>query len=136
MMFKLNKDGSGYSVLHTFEFGGPDGGDGFEPRAGLVKGTDGALYSATYAGGNFNLGMVFKWWPEQTPDIIDVAVTGNSVTVGFAGAGGYQYQVLRSTDLIQWDVSTTITMPSAGIYNYQDPSAIGSMACYRVVWVP
>jgi len=48
-IFKINKDGTGYTVLHNF---GPSGsGDGIWPEAGLVLGSGGVLYGTTYAGG-------------------------------------------------------------------------------------
>jgi uncharacterized repeat protein (TIGR03803 family) len=59
-VFKLNKDGSGYSLLHSFG----EGSDGQNPN-GLVAGTDGELYGSTYYGGTYtnqywSLGTVFK----------------------------------------------------------------------------
>jgi uncharacterized repeat protein (TIGR03803 family) len=63
-VFKLNKDGSNYSVLYSFL--GPEAGDGAITRAGLVEGNEGALYGTTVAGGitdqNFPSGggTVFK----------------------------------------------------------------------------
>ena len=56
-VFKLNKDSSGYSVLHRFP---AVSGDGIAPWAGLVEGLDGALYGTTLEGGTNNLGTVFK----------------------------------------------------------------------------
>jgi uncharacterized repeat protein (TIGR03803 family) len=59
-VFKLNKDGSGYTVLYTFK---NDGVDGQAPADGLVQDSDGALYGTTRMGGT-NLysgyGTVFK----------------------------------------------------------------------------
>jgi uncharacterized repeat protein (TIGR03803 family) len=55
-VFKLNKSGSGYAVLH--HFGGV--GDGSVPVAALVEGSDGALYGTTSSGGTNALGTVFK----------------------------------------------------------------------------
>jgi uncharacterized repeat protein (TIGR03803 family) len=56
-IFQINNDGSGYSVLHDFA---SDGSDGYDPRAGLVEGTDGALYGTTGRGGSNDVGTVFK----------------------------------------------------------------------------
>ena len=56
-VFKLNTDGTGYTVLHSFT---GIGGDGANPFAGLVLGSDGALYGTTGQGGTNGLGTVFK----------------------------------------------------------------------------
>src|SRR4030095_3604306 len=55
-VFKLNKDGRGYTILHHFN--GP-GGDGQVPVAGLVEGSDGVLYGTTTVGGSNDVGTVF-----------------------------------------------------------------------------
>jgi len=55
-IFKLNTDGSGFTVLqhlNTATIGG-------YPQAGLLLGSDGALYGAASEGGDFNAGTVFK----------------------------------------------------------------------------
>ena len=56
-VFKLNKDGSGYTVLHRFS---GTNGDGIAPWSGLVEGRDGALYGTTLEGGTNSLGTVFR----------------------------------------------------------------------------
>jgi uncharacterized repeat protein (TIGR03803 family) len=55
-VFKLNPDGTGYSVLHHFN-GGP--ADGREPLGSLVQGDDGRLYGTTYYGGADDSGVIF-----------------------------------------------------------------------------
>ncbi len=57
VVFKLNKDGSGYAVLHHF---GNTATDGAKPAAGLLEGSDGFLYGTTYGGGSSGLGTIFK----------------------------------------------------------------------------
>src|SRR5207253_9784544 len=57
LVFKLNKDGTGYVVVRNF---GLFAGDGRAPQAGLLQGSDGALYGTTSNGGNTNAGTVFK----------------------------------------------------------------------------
>jgi uncharacterized repeat protein (TIGR03803 family) len=56
-VFKINPDGSGFAVLHSFShlLGGP-----YEPTAALVQGSDGMLYGTTQFGGLGSLGAVFK----------------------------------------------------------------------------
>lgn len=56
-VFKLNADGTGYTLLKSFSF---SGGDGAVLNAGLLQGTDGALYGTTYVGGTDGNGTVFK----------------------------------------------------------------------------
>jgi uncharacterized repeat protein (TIGR03803 family) len=63
-VFRLNKDGTGYTLLHSF---GSDG-DGWWPQARLLEASDGALYGTTVHGGEFTnqtpygygYGTVFK----------------------------------------------------------------------------
>src|SRR5437773_6138364 len=47
-LFRLNKDGSGYAILHRFA---SSAGDGRNPSGELIEGTDGALYGVTSSGG-------------------------------------------------------------------------------------
>jgi uncharacterized repeat protein (TIGR03803 family) len=56
-VFGLNKDGSGYAVLHRFT---ATNHDGYYPRCGLLEGSDGALYGTTEWGGSEDDGIVFK----------------------------------------------------------------------------
>ena len=54
-MFRLNKDGSGYNVLHRFE----NYADGAVPRR-LAEGLDGSLYGTTAEGGRPGWGTIFR----------------------------------------------------------------------------
>ncbi|MDB6092492.1 MAG: type sorting protein [Verrucomicrobia bacterium] len=56
-IFKIQRSGAGYSVLHSFTNGASDGGS---PHGRLVQGSDGALYGTTYYGGTALAGTVFK----------------------------------------------------------------------------
>src|SRR6266568_4329268 len=75
-VFKMNKDGTDYSVLHRFSL---TGGDGWAPQAGLVEGSDRALYGTTYSGGSNNSGTVFK---------LNEDGTDYSVLRSFGSSGG------------------------------------------------
>ena len=70
IVFKLNPDGTGYTILHSFN---PAAGDGKYPNSGMVIGNDGGLYGTTEFGGSDNLGVVFK----LKPDGSDYAVLYN-----------------------------------------------------------
>src|SRR5438094_101 len=56
-LFRVQKDGAFFEVLHNFSGGS---GDGKSPFAGLIEASDGLLYGTTYAGGNANGGVLFK----------------------------------------------------------------------------
>src|SRR5437867_1174908 len=55
-VFRLNKDGSGYTIIHSF--GSPPDGNG--PGGALMEGNDGMLYGTTRGGGSNETGTVFK----------------------------------------------------------------------------
>ena len=132
-LFQLIKDGSGYRILHSFS---NSTGDGQRPQAGLTKSLDGAFYGTTSSGGDLGLGAVFRLLPPETPDMIGVNVADGAAQVSFAGENGYQYQVLRSTDLSNWSLLATITMPLAGVYTNTDNLPPIPAAYYRAAWVP
>ena len=73
-VFRIGTNGFGYTVLHTFS---STGGDGRHPRAGLVRGSDGALYGTTSDGGSSDHGTVFKLNPDGS---------GYSVLHSFTGS--------------------------------------------------
>src|SRR4051812_33122439 len=54
-VFRLNRDGSGYAVLHSFS---PP--QGYQPSAALVQGRDGSLFGTTQFGGSAGVGTVFR----------------------------------------------------------------------------
>ncbi|HWW00027.1 MAG TPA: choice-of-anchor tandem repeat GloVer-containing protein [Candidatus Acidoferrum sp.] len=74
--FKLQKNGTGFAVLHDFA---SFTGDGNTPLAGLVVGTNGALYGATAGGGLSNYGCIFTLSPDGS---------GFSIIHSFAGVDG------------------------------------------------
>jgi uncharacterized repeat protein (TIGR03803 family) len=75
-VFKLNRDGSGYRVLHRFS---EKRGDGAAPYADLIEASDGLLYGTTHLGGVTNLGTIFKLKRDGT---------GYTVLRSFTGAAG------------------------------------------------
>jgi uncharacterized repeat protein (TIGR03803 family) len=60
-VFKLNKDGRDYRLLHHF---GDDAADGRKPQGGLIKASDGFLYGTTEAGGSHGTGTIFRMLPD------------------------------------------------------------------------
>ena len=57
ILFRINKDGSGYQVLKSF---GTVPGDGVRPMAAVIEATDGALYGTTDGGGQWGYGTLFR----------------------------------------------------------------------------
>jgi len=61
-----NPDGAWkFTLLHAFRGGNEDGAT---PFAGLTLDSSGALYGTTYAGGAFNVGVVFRLTPSSGED--------------------------------------------------------------------
>jgi uncharacterized repeat protein (TIGR03803 family) len=56
-IFRVNRDGTEYVVLHSFR---TNNSDGLYPIAGLLEGSDGVLYGSTSSGGTIGWGTVFK----------------------------------------------------------------------------
>jgi len=56
-LFRVNKDGSGYGVLHSFQ---AESGGGRYPMAALLEASDSVLYGTAWLGGAWNWGTVFK----------------------------------------------------------------------------
>jgi uncharacterized repeat protein (TIGR03803 family) len=75
-VFKVQKDGTAYVVLHHL---GSSPNDGKQPKAGLLEGSDGALYGTTELGGSSGLGAVFR---------VSKDGTEYSVLYEFTGTGG------------------------------------------------
>jgi hypothetical protein len=79
-------------------------------------------------------GTAFRLWPPETPSLLGVTVGGEGVEVSFTGLAGCRYELMRSVDLKNWAVLTTVTMPAAGRTTGIDPNPVGRTACYRAVW--
>jgi uncharacterized repeat protein (TIGR03803 family) len=88
-VFKLNPDGTGFTVLLNFD----DSDSGNAPTAGVIEGTDGVLYGTTFSGGSHGYGTVFR---------LNTDGTGFTVLKTFDGTGddGYALEVelLHATD--------------------------------------
>jgi uncharacterized repeat protein (TIGR03803 family) len=101
--FKLNTDGSGFTVLKSFD----NGADGGSVYSWLLLGTDGALYGAAHQGGTFGAGTLFK-----------LNTDGSSFTVllnlDYYTTGGYPY----TSGLIQGADGTLYGTASGGTSGY------------------
>jgi len=80
-VFKVNKDGTGYAILHNF---GSVVGDGLNPSASLIEGNDGVLYGTAANGGSavgLAGGTVFK----VNKDGSDYATLHNFPSIDYDG---------------------------------------------------
>jgi uncharacterized repeat protein (TIGR03803 family) len=132
-IFKLAKAGTDYSVWRSFL---PSGGDGQNPRGGLVLGSDVAFYGTTWNGGQMGVGTLFRIYPPETPEMLGAVVTGTTAQLRYAGVAGYQYELLRSTNLVDWAALGTVPMPDSGVGTNVDMAAPVTGAFYRAAWVP
>lgn len=76
-IFKINKDGSGFAVLHYFTFATNDGGN---PFSGLLQASDGELYGTAQAGGTAPFGgdgVIFRMDLSGSNFIVLHSFTGN-----------------------------------------------------------
>jgi uncharacterized repeat protein (TIGR03803 family) len=128
ILFRLGKDGSGYSIVHSFV--ATD--DGSRP-IGLAQGSDGAFYGVAWQGGAMNWGTAFKLWPPELPILTGISLVAGRAHIGLEGAAGLQYQLLRSTDLSQWSVMGTTSMPPEGVCIHEDAAPPPLRAFYRAV---
>lgn len=135
LIFRVNKDGSGYSEIWRPTSALPVYTNGYA-FGSLLKSADGSFYGTTCLGGLAWIGTVFRMWPPQTPDLMGVQRGSAGAGLTFAGQAGSKYQVLRSTDLKNWSVLNTITMPESGTYTNMDDAAPPGAAYYRAAWVP
>ncbi len=145
-LFKLNPNGTGFTVLHHFV----NATTGSGPDAELVQGTDGALYGAAYYGGTNGAGTVFKLNPDGTGFTVlkhfDNTATGGNPYGGMiqgvdgalygtaSGGGSFGYGTVfkLNTDgsgfavLKHFDNATSGNTPYAGLMQGVDAALYGT----------
>ena len=135
-VFKLNPDGTGFTVLQNFD----NSTTGAFPRGKLIRGTDGNLYGTTVQGGSGGYGTVFRLSVGSSPVVTleptnRLAVVGGNATfaVELSGVGPFSYQwrfggmnLAGATDAT---LSLTDVQPAAaGSYECVIATAYGSVA--------
>jgi uncharacterized repeat protein (TIGR03803 family) len=143
-VFKLNPDGSGFTVLHSFSSDPSD--DGSQPLAALLQASDGALYGSTslwgpyYTTGAF--GTLFKLSSSQ-PDPVTITaqpldqsvVAGQDASFMVAATGtpplSYQWffnasPIAGATDSTY--TNSTVETNDAGLYSVVVTNVVGSVA--------
>jgi uncharacterized delta-60 repeat protein len=87
-VFKINKNGSGFTTLKVFG----DTGDGRLPFAKVVQGSDAALYGTTYTGGTNDSGTVYKINTDGTGYVMLHSFTGGT------DGSGIRTSVIQGSD--------------------------------------
>jgi uncharacterized repeat protein (TIGR03803 family) len=145
-VFKLNSDGSEFSVLMDFD----DPAAGARPYAGLIQGLDGKLYGLASAQGSGNSGTAFKLKPDGTDFTVlknfDYSTTGAYPQAGLVqgtdgnlygttvegGSSGYGTVFKLEPDgtcftvLLNFDSSTTGAYAYGGLIQGTDGNLYGT----------
>ncbi len=128
-LFQLNKDGSGYAVLASF-----DASTGAYPRGGLTSGPKGALYGTTDQGGPSDAGTIFRFG-DPLEYIAQVTLASGQIQLACVGAPGTNYLIERTTTLGSsaiWEAVQSTNAPASGQFFIADQPPSGSSAFYRM----
>ena len=121
-VYKLNRDGSGFSLVHAF-----DGINGDHSRAPLLMASDGAFYGTTLYGGHLGLGTLFRIGHQ-----LSLVKTNNTVQLQLTGVPGYTYTLRRSADLRTWSAWSSATIPTTTRLHFSDASPPANAGFYSV----
>ncbi|HXG47106.1 MAG TPA: choice-of-anchor tandem repeat GloVer-containing protein [Methylomirabilota bacterium] len=126
-LFKVNKDGTGYRVLHSFVYG--SGGDSANPGP-LLLARDGMIYGNLFFSGTHGYGSIYRWNVAGLPRMSAArAAAGVTIRIEtFAGLGC----VLESRDhgAKIWQPVVAFTNAS-GRFEYVDPKPTAPARLYR-----
>ena len=119
-IFRVNRDGSGFTVLYQF----PDNGTGMRPECGLIEGVDGMLYGTTQTGLP-NYGSVFR-----------IAKDGSGYTVlqnftSLASGGNPYARLVQANDGMLYGTARTGGNFSAGTVFRVNPAGGGFAAVHH-----
>jgi uncharacterized repeat protein (TIGR03803 family) len=110
-VFKLNTDGSGFTVLYTFLFSPFANGEG--PEAALLQGKNGSFYGTTHTGGDLGFGTIFAL---QSPTLY-ISKSGNTVTVFWQDVSGWTLQQNNNLAMPPgWSASSGVTTSNGTNY--------------------
>lgn len=115
-VYKVKTDGSGFTVLHNFNFGTDGGYPGGEPRGGLVLAGD-TLYGTTVNGGSSGYGSVFK---------INTDGTGFATLHNFGFADANPYAGLALSGSVLYGTTVGGSGPGQGGSSYGTIFRIGT----------
>jgi uncharacterized repeat protein (TIGR03803 family) len=117
-VFKINTNGGGFAVLHTFS-----SQDCAYPQGGLALAGDGSLWGTAEEGGAMHNGAVYKLFaPFENISLPSYGPGGFSLSFS-GGVPNQNYQILASGDLLHWESIATVTADANGDFQYVDTSA-------------
>jgi uncharacterized repeat protein (TIGR03803 family) len=139
-IFRLHKDGSSYSILHSFSLG--QGGDGSVPVTGLIKSSGGDLYGTTQSGGDVGVGTVFAVYPEllvapvlRTQPYSQRVMAGTNVIFAATADGTppLAWQWFFNGQPLPQETNAALQIPivhtnAVGVYSVQVSNTFGSAA--------
>ena len=131
-IFKMNPDGSGFSVLHDF---GATAGDGSTPVGPLLRGSDGLWYGTTSAGGNMGCGTVFRMAPRPQIKSYGLMPSG-AFQFSFVSVSNLVYRIDASMNFLDWIALTNLTATASQITIADLSSTNFPQRFYRAVWIP
>ena len=122
-VFKLNPDGSGFTVLQNLDYYTTGG----TPFARLVQGTDGALYGTTYDGGSSGQGTAFRlsFGPPAAPDLEVLTLTTTNIKAP-QGQKVTITAVVKNTGNAAAGASTTVIRDGATVLATVATPALGA----------
>jgi uncharacterized repeat protein (TIGR03803 family) len=137
-IFGVNTTGTAYRVVYHF---GTTPGDGQTIVAGLIQGSDGALYGQASAGGDLNAGTVFRLVlpPLMVMPPVFTSITrldGGNVGMTLSVTANATYSLQSSSDLVNWAVQTNIFAASSTIQVSDLTATHAATRFYRAVWRP
>jgi uncharacterized repeat protein (TIGR03803 family) len=156
-VFQLKPDGTGYLVLRSFV---QDFYDGILPTAGLIQGSDGALYGTTSAGGRDQNGTVYSLVPPNVSPVVTCpsaattlvifwAVNGeivrtNSVPASHSAVGTnfyFEAELPLGTNVVEVSASdqatnTTSCSTTVKVVDTTPPIIVSAIASPSVLWPP
>jgi len=130
-VFKLNKSGTGFTMLHFLT---GSGGDGSEPATALLQASDGSFYGTTYSGGISDInsplgyGTLFRLFsgPPRI-NITRIQSSGANLLLDFrGGAAGHTYAIQGTTHLATnaiWSEISTAVVAIDGSFQVIDTNA-------------
>ena len=129
-LFRLAKDGSGYSQLARF-----DSDKGAYPRGGVALGPNDALYGTTDQGGVNGVGAIFRYGT-ALEYISQVVISNQQAVLTCIGEAGTNYIIERTTDLTApastWSLVQSTNAPASGQFLITDQLPNSPNAFYRM----